>query len=80
MKKTLIGFKDKNSKEICLDDNCIIYDSTGKSWCSRIVAVNPKIIASSRIVKNGGIQYAFKSSNMEVWINNQKHASKLEII
>lgn len=74
-----IGFKDKNGIDIKEGDWAITYDRTGKKWIGQIVRVDPDKIIGSRIIDNGGIQYAFKS-NYETWINNQEFASELEVL
>jgi len=73
-----IGFKDKNEIDIKVGHHAITTDKTGKILYGEIVKVDPRKIVSSRIVRSGGIQYAFKS-NYETWINDQEFASTLEI-
>lgn len=74
-----IGFHDKNGKALMVGHRVKTFDSKGKEWIGKIVPVDPKTIAESSVVKNGGILYAFKS-NYETWINDQEYASELEIV
>jgi len=71
----LIGFYDKHGVDIREHDDIKTKSRDGRTWKGKIVEVDPRLVA-----KGLNPQFAFKSSNLTTWINDQDYASTLEII
>jgi hypothetical protein len=70
-----IGFYDKNGVELREFDEVKTKSRDGRTWTGKIVEVDPRLVVSGLHP-----QFAFKSYNLETWINEQSYASELTII
>jgi hypothetical protein len=78
-----IGFKDRNGKELRNGHLVKTKDRFKNIWYGHIKPVDIKNVIQHPFLKDGHWSrtlYAFKSYNLETWINDYRYASELEII